>query len=239
MKKYVLIIPSILLYIGMAFSHTVEFHAEFNKILNKHVFEGAVDYASLKYNRFQLDAYLTTLAGVDKVTFYSWSRDAQLAYVINLYNAATLQLIINNYPVKSIKNIGSIFKGPWDQPVVMLFGKKITLNNLEHDIIRKEYNEPRIHMVLVCAAKGCPPLRSEAYVAERLNEQLNYQSKLYLTSSKGIRIDKDKGRVYLSAIFKWYGNDFPSVSAFVEKHSGKSLAGLDVRWIDYDWSLND
>ena len=94
-------------------------------------------------------------------------------------------------------------------------------------------------MALVCAAKGCPPLRSEAYAAERFKDQLYDQSKIYLTGPKGMRIERADGKVYLSAIFKWYKSDFLSVTEFVEKHSGMVLDGLSVRWLDYDWSLNE
>jgi hypothetical protein len=243
MKRFTLLILS-LVFLGFtaitsADAQDKNLHEPYDKVLKEYVSNGMVDYAKLKKNRSSLDAYLTKLAGIDKKQFDSWPESSRLAYLINLYNAATLQLIIDNYPLKSIKDIGSFFKGPWDQSVVMLFGKKITLNNLEHDIIRKEYKEPRVHMALVCAAKGCPPLRSEAYVAERLDEQLNDQSKTYLTSPKGMRIEKSKGRIYLSAIFKWYGDDFPSVTAFAEKHSGQSLDGLSISWLAYDWSLNE
>lgn len=243
MKRLTLltIISVLLVFIVITPVHAQDkkFHEPYDKVLKQYVSSGMVEYAKLKNDRSSLDAYLTKLAGIEKKQFDTWSKDARLAYLINLYNAATLQLIIDNYPLKSIKDIGSFFKGPWDQSVVLLFGKKITLNNLEHDIIRKEYKEPRIHMALVCAAKGCPPLRSESYAAEKLNEQLNDQSKTYLTSLKGMRIDKSKGRVYLSAIFKWYGDDFTSVTAFVQKHSGQSLDGLSISWLDYDWSLNE
>ncbi len=222
-----------------AFAQSEELHADYEKVLKAYVADGKVDYAGLKKDRAQLDGYLSRLIRVKKREFSSWSRDARLAYLTNLYNVATLRLIIDHYPVKSIKDIGSFFKGPWDQPVVSLFGKNITLNNLEHDIIRKEYKEPRIHMALVCAAKGCPPLRSEAYTADRLDSQLDDQSKTYLSSPKGMRIDRSKGKVYLSSIFKWYGDDFISVTVFAEKHSGKNIDGFSVRWLDYDWSLND
>jgi hypothetical protein len=156
-----------------------------------------------------------------------------------LYNAATLKLIVDHYPVKSIKGIGSLFKGPWDQPVVRLFDQTITLNNLEHDILRKDYNEPRLHMALVCAAKGCPPLRSEAYVGERLDGQLADQARIYLASPAGLQLDRAKGEARLSAIFKWYGKDFPSVSAFVARYSGQNVDGLNIRYLDYNWSLNE
>lgn len=214
-------------------------HARFDRVLRAHVANGQVDYKALKANPGELDAYLDALAAVSADEFKAWTEAQQLAMAFNLYNAATLKLIVDHYPIQSIKKIGSIFKGPWDQPVVRFRGETITLNNLEHDILRKEYNEPRLHMALVCAAKGCPPLRSEAYVGERLDEQLDDQSRTYLRSPLGLQLDRAKGEARISAIFKWYGSDFPSVPAFVSKHSGQNVDGLKIRYLDYDWSLNE
>ena len=152
------------------FGHT---HAAYDALLKQFVADGRVDYQGLESDSSALDHYLDSIAAISEATFNAWTKPAQLAFLINLYNAATLKLIVDHYPIKSIKNIGSFFKGPWDQPVVRLFGQTITLDNLEHDIIRKDYSEPRIHLALVCAAKGCPPLISEAYVAGRLDDQLD------------------------------------------------------------------
>lgn len=230
---FLLVLP-----LAPTFTSSNEFHADFDNVLKAYVSDGKVNYTDLKKNRAQLDAYLAKLASIHESTFVTWSEKERLAYLINLYNAATLQLVINHYPVRSIKRIRTFFKGPWDQPVVSLFDKKITLKNLENDIIRKEYKEPRIHMALVCAAKGCPPLRMEPYMAERLDNQLDDQSKEYLSSPVGMRIDEQERKVYLSSIFKWYQKDFPSVVAFAEKYSGVKLDGFSVHWLDYDWSLN-
>lgn len=214
-------------------------HARFGRVLQAHVVNGQVDYKAMKANPGDLVAYLDALAAVPEAQFRTWTEPRRIAFLANLYNAATLKLIVDHYPLKSIKDIGSLFKGPWDQPVVRLYGQTITLNNLEHDILRKEYNEPRLHMALVCAAKGCPPLRSEAYVGERLDEQLDDQSRTYLRSPLGLQLDRAKGEARISAIFKWYGGDFPSVPAFVSKHSGQNLDGLKIRYLDYDWALNE
>ena len=186
----------------------------------------------------------------------------RLAFLINLYNASTLKLIVDHYPVQSIKDIGRFFKGPWDQPVVRLFGKSVTLNHLEHDILRKQYSEPRIHMVLVCAAKGCPLLLGMAYTADKLDEQLSGQSRRYLLSPAGLSIDREKKVVYFSSIFKWYGEDFVSRHSPTTGFTGLDKAeravanfcsvyldsadrdyltagGYSVKHLDYDWSLNE
>ena len=208
-------------------------------ILKKHVVDGRVDYRALVADPQPLADYLTQAGQIPESEFKAWGEKRQLAFLINLYNASTLQLVVDHYPVKSIKKIKRGFKGPWDQPVVPLFGKTITLNTLEHKIIRTTYKEPRAHMALVCAAKGCPILRSEAYTAERLDEQLDDQSRRYLETPAGLVIDRKKGTASISAIFKWYGDDFQSVPAFVEKQSGKNMDGLKLRYLKYDWSLNE
>jgi len=261
------ILPAFLLSISLCiaslsaqeFDHT---HKAYDAILEKYALEGNVDYQSLHTNPRALKRYLNTMATVSKPQFQKFSKEQQLAFLFNLYNAATLKLIIDHYPVKSIKDIGSWFKGPWDQPVVWLFGTTITLNNLEHDILRKGYNEPRLHLALVCAAKGCPPLRTEAYTAEKLNTQLNDQTHTFLAGSSGLRINRQTRTVYVSSIFKWYGKDFISiytpgagfvglnkieraVAAFCSRYvSDQKRAYLmtgdyTVKYIDYDWSLNE
>lgn len=236
-------------------------HAGYDALLKRFVTDGRVDYRGLKADTAALDSYLDNTAGVSEAAFNAWAESERLAFLINLYNAATLKLIVDHYPVKSIKYIGSIFKGPWDQPVVRLLGNTITLDNLEHDIVRKQYSEPRIHMALVCAAKSCPTLRSEAYVADKLHAQLDDQSRRFLASPAGLRIDRGSKVVYFSSIFKWYGEDFvagfspPSgfsgltkteraVANFCSGHISPSggdylkAGGYSVKYLDYDWSLN-
>lgn len=240
------------------FDHT---YSVYDNILKTHVVDGRVNYRGLENDSKQLGIFLDSAAKISKEQFRHWSEAEQLALLINLYNAATMQLIIDHYPVKSIKDIGGFFKGPWSLKVVRLFGDTITLDNLEHDIIRKRYNEPRIHMALVCAAKSCPPLRSEPYTAEKLNDQLDDQSRRFFSSPAGLAIDQKARVIYFSSIFKWYGEDF--VGKFSPKDGFKGLdeteravahfvglyidpaekaflsaGGYKIRYLDYDWSLN-
>lgn len=231
MKKMVLLT----LCAGMAFAASAQ---SLDSILKKHVVNGRVDYQAMRADPAPLAQYLVQAGKVPESEFKSWGEKQRLAFLINLYNAATFQLIVDHYPVKSIKDVGTVFKGPWDQSVVPLFGKKVTLNELEHGIIRKQYHDPRVHMALVCAAKGCPLLRNEAYTAEKLDEQLDDQARRYLSTVYGLVVDRAKGEMRISSIFKWYGDDFSSVEGFVEKFSGKPVKGLKIRYLDYDWSLN-
>jgi len=213
--------------------------ALYDGVLKTFVEDGRVDYQGLKADSLPLTQYLLLAGQVPEAEFNAWTEPQRLAFLVNLYNAATLQLILDHYPIQSIRDIRVRFKGPWDQPVINLFGKTITLNRLEHGIIRKQYDEPRVHMVLVCAAKGCPILRSEAYTAEKLDAQLGDQSRQYLSTPAGLIINRAKGEVRISSIFKWYGKDFPSVASFIEQYSGQNLAGLKIRYLNYDWSLNE
>jgi len=236
---------------SLALAQTAEFdqtHRAFDQVLKTRVNDALVDYQALKADRQTLDLYLQEVASVAEPDFKRWSEPQQLAFLINAYNAYTLQLIVDHYPVKSIKDIGSFFKGPWDQPVVLLFGRTLTLNNLEHDIIRKDYPDPRIHFALVCAALGCPPLRDEAYLAARLDEQLDDQARQFLATPAKNRVDAATRTVHLSPIFKWYGEDFEkkhgSVLTALQPYWPKTPAapatgdGYRIRYTDYDWSLN-
>lgn len=231
---------------ALAFDQT---HAAFDTLLKANVKGGMVDYKALKSQAAPLKDYLDELAKVPEPEFKTWPRHNQIAFLANLYNASTLKLIIDHYPVKSIKDIGSVFKGPWKQPSVQLWGKTITLDDLEHTIIRPTYSEPRLHFALVCAAKGCPPLRAEAYVGERLEDQLNDQGKTFLAQKKMNNVDAVKKQLHLSPIFDWYGKDFTEKSGFVDKfilpflseadQKAVSVGGFAVDYTAYDWTLNE
>jgi len=224
-------------------------HRLFDKVLKAHVKNGLVDYTALKAGRADLDTYLDQVAAVPESEFARWNQSQQIAFLINLYNAATLRLIIDHYPVKSIKDIGGVFSSPWKQKVVRLWGATTTLDDLEHGILRKRYAEPRIHFALVCAALSCPPLREEAYTGAALDSQLDDQGRRFLGDPQKNRIDAPNHVAYLSSIFHWYGGDFEkksgSVLAFIQiyfpKDAQAELARGDfkIQYLDYNWSLND
>jgi len=224
-------------------------HQPYAHVLKKSVKDSLVNYGALKSDHKDLNTYLDQLAGVPEKDFKKWSRSQQLSFLINLYNAQTLQLIINHYPLKSIKDIGNFLKGPWDQPVVRLFGKEITLNKLEHELLRKEYQEPRLHFVLVCAALGCPPLQEEPYLPDKLEQQFEDQGKRFLANRHKNSVNVHEHVIYLSPIFRWFEDDFVnksgSVLAFVQPYfpleTTRALlkGGFKIRYTDYNWSLND
>ncbi len=232
--------------------------------------QGMVDYEGLKAHREKLDAFATALATLDPTVYDQWTEKQKLAFWINAYNALTLQTIINHYPIQSSlfesllypKNSIRQISGVWDELQFAVMGQKMTLDHIEHENLRKNFNEPRIHMALVCAAMGCPPLRNEPYVGDRLDAQLDDQTRRFLQNPQKFRIDPVNGRVYLSSIFKWFGQDFIKKYGTDEKFAGKSdaeravlnfISGYvdediakylatgkyDVEYLDYDWSLNE
>jgi hypothetical protein len=225
-------------------------HAAWTRLLSEHVKDGRVDYSQWKDRPAAqaLQGYLDTLSGVDESVFRQWAQPQQLAFLINLYNAATVRLILDHYPVNSIKNIGGWFSGPWSQKVVRVFGNVTTLGHIEHQRLRKDYREPRIHFAIVCGALGCPPLRPEAYVATRLEEQLQDQGRSFLSDTNKNWADGDTRTLHLSPLFKWFKSDFTasggSVQAFVAPYLGLDVApnrllqDWSIRYTDYDWALN-
>lgn len=220
-------------------------HELFNSLLKKYVSDkGVVSYGGFKKDQKELKKYLDMLSS--NAPAKSWSDNEKLAFWINAYNAFTIQLILDNADqnLTSIKDIGSKIKipfvnTPWDVKFIVIGGKKMDLNNIEHGIIRKQFKEPRIHFALVCAAKSCPPLRNEAFTAERLNEQLTSQGEKFVNDTSKNKISKSE--VTISKIFDWYGMDFkptPIVETLNKYSKIKIEANAKVNYNTYDWALN-
>lgn len=223
---------------------TDELHAIYTDLLQEHVdAEGLVDYQAILDSPQTLNAYLDRLSGISSEEYEAWNEHQQLAFLLNLYNAATLKLIVAHYPLESIKDIGGWFNGPWDQEVVPYLGKIITLHHLEHDIIRKDFlDTPETHFALVCAAIGCPPLRREAYTAEKLEAQLQDQKKRFLANTERNRKNAKRESLRLSPIFKWYAEDFEKSHGSVQEYLATAWPEVEkdwrIRYTFYDWSLN-
>lgn len=220
-------------------------HEIFNKLLKNSVSEsGWVNYAEIKKNEKELNKYLELLS--ENPPNSNWSTNQKLAFWINAYNAFTIKLILNHSAQKitSIKDIGDKIKipfvnTPWDLKFIKIGGQEMDLNHIEHSIIRKQFNEPRIHFALVCAAKSCPPLRNEAYSAENLHLQLNSQASLFINDPSKNTIGKNE--MEISKIFDWYGGDFkkPSVYEVILKYATtKPDKKGKVKYKSYDWALN-
>jgi hypothetical protein len=249
MRKLLLLLSTLLApWIAYAadFDHT---HRAFAAVLERHVQTGRVDYAALNKDSAPLRAYLDQLGAVSTTEFARWTTNQQLAFLINLYNATTLKLVADHYPVQSIKDIGGFFRGPWKQPIVRVFGQTVTLDHVEYVLLLERFREPRIHFALVCAALGCPELRAEPFVPDRLDEQIDEQGRKFLADPAKNRIDVPARTAYLSPIFKWFASDFESRSGSVLKFIQPYLAPsvrtnlqqteFRIRYTRYNWDLND
>jgi len=234
------------------FDHT---HQAWTILLQNHVRlngpASTVDYKLLKNDSEELQKYLGTLEAVAQSEFNRFSESEKLAFLINAYNAFTVKLIVDHYPVKSIKDIGSVFSSPWKKKFFRLFGEERHLDNIEHDMIRKSFNEPRIHFAVVCASIGCPALRNEAFVAANIEKQLEAAAQNFLTDKSRNRYLPESKKLELSSIFKWYGSDFPKKYGSLESFLAPRLTSNPehqsiirekkavVSYLDYDWSLNE
>jgi hypothetical protein len=250
----------------LAFDHQ---HQLFTQVLSEVVTlspnkkQTRVDYGLLFKQPEQLNQYLAGLSSVKQNEYALWTDDEQLSFLINAYNGFTLQLINQNYAkfqngkAESIKDLGSFFSSPWKKSFFTLLDKQRSLDNVEHDMIRVWFERTRIHAAVVCAAVSCPPLRNEAFVADKLALQLDDQMRQFLSDDQSNTIDVSKNRVMLSSIFKWYDDDFekgqqgfnslkdliyvyqadiandPQQLSFLQKQE------FSIRYVDYDWRLND
>ncbi len=224
-------------------------HSTWNSMLSAYVTDGMVDY-----DAFQRDGrFASYLAKLQNTRVAALPRDEQLAFWINTYNAYTIELLNSRRERSSIRDINKVLgvtlKSPWAEPVVKADGRTLTLDDVEHEIIRKQFKDPRIHVALVCAAMGCPPLRSEAFVAARLDAQLDDQARRFLAQRAKNRVDVKSNTVYGSPIFTWYREDFggslQGVGAFWAKYLPIGAEQELVRsgrftWVDtdYDWRIN-
>lgn len=234
------------------FDHT---HKMWTSFLQKHVrTKGAtstIDYKSIKSDPKDLNEYLKSLEAVSQEEFKRFSQNEKLTFLINTYNAFTVKLIVDHYPVKSIKDIGSIFSSPWKMKFFRLLGETRNLDYIEHDVIRRQFNEPRIHFAVNCASVGCPALRSEAFVPSRLDKQLEDAAIIFISDKARNRFTPDTKSLELSSIFKWYGSDFPKKYGSLEAFLAPRITSnpdqrkiiqdgkANVSYLDYDWSLND
>jgi Protein of unknown function, DUF547 len=248
---------------AQSFDHS---HMAWTALLKKHLvlIEGGkasqVRYAGMAADRPALQAYLKTLSSVSEASFDGFTKPQQVAFLINAYNAFTVELILTRYPkLASIKDLGNLLRSPWKQKFVPLLGTTVSLDGIEQDRLRARgrYDEPRIHFAVNCASIGCPPLREEAFVAERLDAQLDEQARRFMSDRSRNRWNADTAKLEVSKIFDWYGGDFKlghrgisSPAAFFARYA-EQLADTPadretirsqraaVAYLDYDWKLND
>ena len=225
-------------------------HAQWSAILGKWVTNAGVDYAAMqREGQPALAAYLATLSGACGRDYEQWTRAERIAFWINAYNAFTIRLILDHYPIASIRRIGWLPGAAFRETFIPMQGLKggtISLDDIENGTLRSAFQEPRIHFALVCASRSCPQLRNEAYRGADLDRQLDDQARAFLHDSRKNRVDASAGTLFLSSIFKWFRGDFEAVAGSVPAYVARYLddgtthvSGFQVEFLDYDWSLND
>lgn len=219
-------------------------HSTWDSLLKKHVDEeGWVDYKGFIKDKAELQHYLDLLSD-HPPTVRTWSESEQLAYWINAYNAFTIKLIIDNYPLESIRDIQIGIPGiytVWHKEFFEIGGSSSSLDEIEHEILRKQFDEPRIHFAIVCASISCPQLRNEAFTADLLETQLQEQGVKFINDPSRNSISQDK--VSISKIFSWFKGDFTkngSLIEFLNRFSSTQISSkAKVNYLDYDWGLNE
>lgn len=213
------------------------------ELLARYVVDGGVDYQGFKSDEKKLDQYLAILESADPETM---SRDDRFAFYVNAYNAWTIKLILSAYPgIKSIKELGSWFTSPWKKKICRINGKILTLDDIEHAILRPQFKDPRVHFAVNCASKGCPKLISEPYNGAALERQLDAAARGFINDPEKNYLDGDT--LYVSSIFKWFAEDFNhDIPAFFSRYASEDLkqridektGRIKVKYLDYDWTLN-
>jgi len=238
---------------AFAFDHS---YSDWDQFLERHVKNGLVDYSVIERSPAEFEKIVRELEGVTIKEYEGWSSPQRMAFWINAYNVGAIKHIVDNYPLKKSFGLSALryptnsiqqITDVWNKPVLNLLGKKVSLNHIENEVLRKDFGDPRIHFAIVCASIGCPVLMEEAYNAEKLDIQLNDQIKEFVNTPSKFRYDADKNTLYLSPIFKWFGEDFEKkggVISFLKDYAPQDIASklsntTRIEWQDYDWSLNE
>ena len=239
---------------AQGFDHS---HLAWDALLKKNVvvLEGGkasqVRYAEFAKDRAALKAYLDSLSKVTEAEFNGWPKGERMAFLINAYNAFTVEKILTRYPnLKSIRDFGTVFGNPWKDKFFTLLGHESYLDQIEHEMLRKPgaYNEVRVHYAVNCASIGCPMLREEAYAADKLDRQLEEQAVRFLSDRSRNRFAA--GRLEVSKIFDWFKEDFGVREQYFARYARLLADGPDAQkavaegkapltFLEYDWSLND
>jgi len=246
---------SLIVFVNLAQTKNDQ-HILFTQILNDYVHNGLVNYIKLKDDN-RLDKYLNQLENTNPENLLT--NEDKLVFWINVYNAFTLKFIIDEYPVESINDLhwGGLYLGSllgttvWDDEKIVINGKRLSLNNIEHDITRKKFNEEKVHFAMVCASYSCPPLRNEAYEGFKLSKQLNEQARSFFNDETKNKFDLKERAAHLSKILDWYSSDFGNndesillyVSQFLDSEIAddirKNTSQWEIDYLSYNWDLNE
>ena len=239
---------------GGSFDHS---HSALNTLLGRHVHAGGIDYAGLKADSTALTQYLAQLEAPTAAEYANWSTEQRFAFWINAYNAYTLKLVSDPYPLESIKDLGSVTSSVWKKRFIPLARlhpstkhKLLNLDELEHAILRPLFRDARVHAAINCASEGCPPLRAEAFVAERIDAQLDQQARAWLADAKRNRLRNGQKKQEVSRLFDWFREDFErdagSLRAWIARYAPTEAAAwftrakkIELQFLDYSWRLND
>ncbi len=234
-------------------------YAEWTTILRDHVAGDRFDYAALKKESARLDAVLARLTVVTPTQLEGWSRDERMAFWINVYNAHAIKLVVDAYPIESIRDLGTLLNKVWDKRFIDLpafdpdgKGRKLSLDDVEHKILRPTFEDPRVHAAVNCASESCPALRAEAFTGKDLQRQLDEQTRAWLADPTRNRFEASEKRLRVSQIFDWFRKDFVdaagSVPEWIAKYAPEKEAtwlratspdGVKLAYLDYSWKLND
>lgn len=229
-------------------------YSSWQEFLDIYLKDGLVNYSAVQANPGLFNTIVSQLENVKKEEYTRWSENVKKAFWINAYNIEAIKLVLEHYPLKrslglqalrypanSIQQIPDV----WNQEALTLLGKKVSLNYIENEMLRKEFRDPRIHFAIVCASMGCPVLRDEPYVSDRLDSQLNDAVTKFMQDHTKFNYDAHTNTFYLSPIFKWFKEDFEKAGgsiAFIKKYIPQNKSFPDsgkIQWMDYDWSLNE
>jgi len=219
-------------------------HDIWHELLQQHVSaNGKVNYKGFQTDKARLDEYLTLL-NTHHPNDKNWSDNEQLAYWINAYNAYTVELVLKHYPIESIKKIKNglpFINSVWDIEFIEIEGNTYNLNHIEHEILRKQFDEPRIHFAIVCASISCPNLLNEAFTANQIDKQLATQARSFINDTSKNELSPNHAK--LSKIFSWFKGDFTKKTTLVEYlnqyTNTKISTDAKVNYLDYDWGLNE
>jgi hypothetical protein len=237
MYRFLSLIFTVLILTFSAFGQDI--HSSWDAMLKKNVSsKGVVNYDAFSSEKARLNDYINKISDANPKAM---NRNDQMSFWINLYNAVTVQLIVDNYPIKSIKDIKQGDKGPWDIQLVSVEEKKYSLNDIEHKILRANYNDPRIHFGIVCASYSCPKLRNEAFKGAKLDTQLNEQARAFVNDENRNKIKEDN--IQISQLFDWFKGDFTksgTIINFLNQYSNVKIKdNATISYLDYNWSLNN
>ena len=217
-------------------------YSDYERLLKTYVADDGVCYMAWAENDEDVAALQEFVTQLGQTDIGLLSEADQAAMYINLYNAAMLQVALENYPIKSVKTIGILPFSVFKKDFVELADRKVSLDDIEKGILLKQYFDPRIHFAVNCASESCPPLRAEPFVGDRLDEQLEAQTRLFAESGRAARVDEDTKRIAYSELFKWYAGDFAvkNPADYLNRYREAALpTNYSVDWIPYDWALNE